>query len=79
MSGVSAYGIAPGFPPSWGEGVNIFGGSKDLLKENMIISVEPNIFIASEGSGARIIDNVLITAHGPELLSTTSRDLRVVR
>jgi hypothetical protein len=39
LSGVSAYGIAPGFPPSWGEGVNIFGGSKDLLKENMIISV----------------------------------------
>lgn len=75
----TGYGIAPGFPPSWGEGVNIFGGSKDVLKENMIVSVEPNIFIAKEGLGARIIDNVLITATGVELLSTTSRDLRVVR
>jgi Xaa-Pro dipeptidase len=45
----------------------------------MIVSVEPNIFIASEGLGARIIDNVLITANGAELLSTTSRDLRVLR
>ena len=74
----TGYGMAPGFPPSWGEGVNMFGGSADVLAENMIVSVEPNIFIAEEGIGARIIDNVLITANGAELLSTTSRDLIVI-
>jgi len=46
--------------------------------ENMIVSVEPNIFIAEEGVGVRIIDNVLITASGVELLSTTPRDLIVI-
>jgi len=74
----TGYGMAPGFPPSWGEGVNMFGGSADVLVENMIVSVEPNIFIAEEGVGVRIIDNVLITASGVELLSTTPRDLIVI-
>ena len=74
----TGYGMAPGFPPSWGEGVNMFGGSTDILRENMIVSVEPNVFIGSEGLGVRIIDNVLITANGAELLSTTPRDLIAV-
>jgi Xaa-Pro dipeptidase len=74
----TGYGMAPGFPPSWGEGVNMFGGSTDVLRENMVVSVEPNIFIAEENIGVRIIDNVLITATGTELLSTTSRDLIVI-
>lgn len=74
----TGYGMAPGFPPSWGEGVNMFGGSADVLAENMVVSVEPNIFIAEEGIGVRIIDNVLITATGAELLSTTPRELIVI-
>ena len=74
----TGYGMAPGFPPSWGEGVNMFGGSADVLAENMIVSVEPNIFIAEENIGVRIIDNVLITATGAEVLSTTPRDLVVI-
>ncbi len=74
----TGYGMAPGFPPSWGEGVNMFGGSLDVLAENMVVSVEPNIFIAEEDIGVRIIDNVLITPTGVELLSTTPRDLIVI-
>lgn len=74
----TGYGMAPGFPPSWGEGVNMFGGSADVLRENMVVSVEPNIFIAEENIGVRIIDNVLITATGAELLSATPRELIVI-
>ena len=74
----TGYGMAPGFPPSWGEAPNIFGGSKELLRAGMVVSVEPNIFIAEEGLGVRIIDNLLVTETGSELLSTTSRDLAVV-
>lgn len=74
----TGYGMAPGFPPSWGEGVNMFGGSADVLAANMVVSVEPNIFIAEEGIGVRIIDNVLITETGKELLSTTPRELIVI-
>jgi Xaa-Pro dipeptidase len=74
----TGYGIAPGFPPSWGDGVNMFGGSTDVLAAGMVVSIEPNIFIAEEKIGVRIIDNVLVTDTGVELLSTTARDLFVI-
>lgn len=74
----SGYGMAPGFPPSWGEPTNMFGGSKDVLKAGMVMTVEPGLFIKEEGLGVRLIDNVIVTGKGVEVLSTTSRDLAVV-
>ncbi len=74
----TGYGMAPGFPPSWGEGPNMFGGTKDVLQAGMIVSVEPNIFLPAESLGARLIDNVIVTETGYELLSTMPRDLVVV-
>jgi Xaa-Pro dipeptidase len=74
----SGYGMAPGFPPSWGEPTNMFGGSKDVLQANMVMTIEPGIFIKEEGLGARLIDNCIITETGIELLSKTSRDIAVV-
>ena len=74
----SGYGMAPGFPPSWGEPTNMFAGSKDVLKAGMVMSVEPALFIKSERLGVRLIDNVIVTKTGVELLSTTMRDLAVI-
>lgn len=74
----TGYGMAPGFPPSWGESPNMFGGSTDLLQAGMVVSVEPAVFLPEEGLGTRLIDNVLITDTGNELLSRTPRDLIVV-
>ena len=74
----TGYGMAPGFPPSWGESPNVFGGSSDVLMAGMVVSIEPNVFLAAEGLGSRLIDNVIITETGVELLSTTPRDLVVV-
>jgi Xaa-Pro aminopeptidase len=74
----SGYGMAPGFPPSWGEPTNMFGGSKDVLQAGMVMSVEPGLFIKEEGLGVRLIDNVIVTETGVELLSTTPRDLAIV-
>jgi Xaa-Pro dipeptidase len=74
----TGYGMAPGFPPSWGESPNVFGGSTDILKAGMVVSIEPNVFLAHEGLGARLIDNVIITETGAELLSTTPQDLAIV-
>lgn len=71
----SGYGIAPGFPPAWGEPVNMFGGNPYTLQAGMVVSVEPPVFIGEEKLGARIIDNVLVTEGGAELISTFSRDL----
>lgn len=73
----SGYGIAPGFPPAWGEPLNMFGGSPYTLQAGMVVSVEPPVFIGEEKLGARIIDNVLVTDRGAELISTFSRDLIV--
>ncbi|MEJ0015007.1 MAG: Xaa-Pro peptidase family protein [Acetobacteraceae bacterium] len=74
----TGYSIGAGVPPSWGEPLNMFGGSKDVLRAGMVVSIEPPVFIAEERIGARIIDNVLVTATGAELLSQTTLDLIVV-
>jgi Xaa-Pro dipeptidase len=74
----SGYGLSPGFPPSWGEPVNMFGGATYTLRAGMVVSVEPPIFIGEEKLGVRLIDNVLVTATGAELLSRQPRSMIIV-
>jgi len=74
----TGYGMTAGFPPSWGETPNLFGGSRDVLQAGMVVSVEPAVFLPAEGLGVRLIDNVIVTDTGYELLSRTPRDLIVV-
>ena len=74
----SGYGLAPGFPPTWGEPMHLFGGSTYTLKSGMVVTIEPPVFIGEERLGVRIIDNVLVMDHGAELLSQFSRDLIVI-
>ncbi len=74
----TGYGIAPGYPPSWGESVDMFGDSEYVLEEGMVLSVEPPVFVPEEKLGARLIDNVLVTRDGAELLSSNPRDIVVI-
>jgi Xaa-Pro dipeptidase len=74
----TGYGMAPGFPPSWGEAPNMFGGSTDVLRAGMVVSVEPAVFLPEEGLGARLIENVLVGETGVERLSARPADLIVV-
>jgi Xaa-Pro dipeptidase len=74
----TGYGLAPGFPPTWGEPLHMLGGSRDILQAGMVVSVEPPVFIGEQRLGARIIDNVLVTDGGAVLLSQYSRDLIVI-
>jgi Xaa-Pro dipeptidase len=71
----SGYGLAPGFPPSWGEPLHMLDKSDYVLKAGMVVTIEPPVFLGEEFLGARIIDNVLVTKDGCELLSRSSRDL----
>ncbi len=41
-----------------------------VLQENMVITVEPGIYIPEEGIGVRIEDDILITKNGAENLSS---------
>jgi len=73
----SGYGLAPGFPPTWGEPMHMLNDSPYTLKAGMVVTVEPPVFLGEEFLGARLIDNFLVTKDGAELLSRFSRDLLV--
>jgi len=74
----SGYGLAPGFPPSWGEPLNMFGGATGVIAEGMVLTIEPPVFLHEERLGARLIDNVIVTATGAELLSRIPREIIVL-
>ncbi len=73
----SGYGLGPGFPPTWAEPLHMLEESSQVLEENMVVTVEPPVFLGEEGLGARLIDNVLVTSTGVELLTGFSRDLGI--
>lgn len=74
----TGYGIAPGFPPAWGESINMLDDNGALLEENMVVSIEPPVFIHPERLGARLIDCVIVRPGGAEILSQRSQDLVVI-
>jgi Xaa-Pro dipeptidase len=75
---LSGYGLAPGSPPTWAEPIHLFGNSTYTLQAGMVVTVEPPVFLGDERLGARIIDNVLVTGDGAQILSRFSRDLILV-
>lgn len=72
---LSGYGLAPGFPPSWAEPLYLFGGTTRTLEPGMVLTVEPPVFLGDERLGVRLIDNLLVTENGCELLTRFPRDL----
>jgi len=73
----TGYGLAPGFPPTWGEPLHMLADSRYMLEAGMVLSVEPPLYLGEERLGARLIDNVVVTANGCEILSQHPRDLFV--
>jgi Xaa-Pro dipeptidase len=71
----TGYGLAPGFPPTWGEPIHMLDDSTYTLEEGMVLSVEPPVFLGDERLGARLIDNVIVGKYGAELLSGSPREL----
>ncbi|MCL4333581.1 MAG: Xaa-Pro peptidase family protein [Candidatus Thermoplasmatota archaeon] len=47
------------------------------LKENMVVTVEPGVYIPKKG-GVRIEDDVVVTKSGSQLITTASRELQIV-
>ncbi|MEM0133969.1 MAG: Xaa-Pro peptidase family protein [Thermoplasmatales archaeon] len=66
-----------------GVGLNVhdhpaLGSQTDFfLKENMVVTVEPGVYIPNKG-GVRIEDDVVVTKNGCQIITTASRDLQIV-
>ncbi|WP_127530476.1 M24 family metallopeptidase [Paenibacillus kobensis] len=56
---------------------SLHGGNHDILQPGMTVTVEPGIYIPGVG-GVRIEDDVLITGHGPETLTTFPKQFTVI-
>jgi Xaa-Pro dipeptidase len=48
----------------------------ELLTRGMVVTIEPGAYIANRGMGARIEDNIVVTANGADILSAESHPLK---
>jgi len=75
-------GFGPNFGHGLGHGIGIQvhespilnPRSQDILKENMVVTIEPGIYISRWG-GVRIEDDVLVTDNGSEVLTSCHSEL----
>lgn len=81
-------GLADAFLHATGHGLGLevheaprigrqLNGVAEVLAEGMVCTIEPGAYVAGVG-GARLEDDVLVTAGGHEVLTTAPRDLLVV-
>lgn len=55
-----------------------YKATKPVLKENMVITIEPGIYI-KDNLGMRIEDTILITKKGPQILTKSTKELIVIK
>ncbi len=75
-------GFGPNFGHGTGHGIGLqvhefptlSSRSSDTLEENMVVTVEPGIYISGWG-GVRIEDDVLVTHNGPLVLNSAPKEL----
>ena len=71
------HGLGHGIGANIHELPNLFLESKDILKENMVFTIEPGTY--PKNFGIRIKDDVLVTKKGYEVLTKTTKKLIIKR
>jgi Xaa-Pro aminopeptidase len=56
------------------DGIAVSETSSDALEENMVVTVEPGIYLQGVG-GVRIEDDLIVRKGAPEIITPTNRDL----
>ena len=56
---------------------NVSSRSQWVLQENMVITVEPGVYIPGWG-GIRIEDSVIVKNHGCEIITNSPKQLIVI-
>jgi Xaa-Pro dipeptidase len=78
FKGLMIHSTGHGLGLSVHDGGRMASGHDFLLKEGMVLTVEPGVYIAGKG-GVRIEDDVLITREGYEMLTDASKEMRVIQ
>ncbi len=68
------HGLGHGIGMNVHEGPRLNSSSTETLETNMVVTIEPGIYIPNWG-GVRIEDDVVVTAGGGQILSKTSKEL----
>jgi Xaa-Pro aminopeptidase len=71
------HGLGHGFGRAVHEAPTLGARSTDRLRDGMVVTVEPGIYLPGIG-GIRIEDDILVTSHGPRRLSSLPRGLQAV-
>jgi Xaa-Pro aminopeptidase len=71
------HGLGHGIGLEVHEAPRIRPNSEDILKEGMVVTIEPGVYIPGWG-GVRIEDDVLVTHNGATLLTTLPREASTV-
>lgn len=77
FKGLMVHSTGHGLGLSVHDGGRMAPGLDFPLKEGMVLTVEPGVYIAGQG-GVRIEDDVLITKDGYEMLTDASKEMRVI-
>lgn len=82
---IASKGYGPYFTHRLGHGLgieiheypSIHGNNRDVLREGMVFTIEPGIYLPGTG-GVRIEDDVLVTADGVEVLTRFPKELTII-